>query len=544
MDHRADLAVLASPGVVEVPGVCVVAAGRDGQVLAVADGAELAPGLVRVMGQRRTGEVIRLAAGFVGGPAGAERVRSVVSSGGVLRGLTLSSSWSGRGGRGSAGLAGEGAAEGGGGIGAGSEGEAEGRGVRVDLYSERRMGPGGEAWSMVALLDVTAREASEAEVVRLKARLAESERARAKLDRLREEMVETETGQGMIGQSPGLVRVRDQISRVAGSDTTVLIYGETGVGKELVARSLHGQSRRAGQAFVAVNCGALPETLIESELFGYERGAFTGAEKRKLGKFEIADGGTLFLDEIGELPLSAQSKLLRVLQEGTLERVGGVETVRVDVRVVAATHRDLARQVERGRFREDLYYRLNVFRIEVPPLRARKEDLLPLTEHLHEKAARRLARPVLPISARSVRRIMAYQWPGNVRELANAVERATLLATGDELEIVLPEGPVRGGGWEGAGGRSEGGGSASEILLDLTLEQLQRLQIVHALEQCGYRVFGPDGAAERLEINPRTLLSRMDKYGIPRPRLVKSERRPSAEAVDSDSEPGGATEPA
>jgi transcriptional regulator with GAF, ATPase, and Fis domain len=236
----------------------------------------------------------------------------------------------------------------------------------------------------------------------------------------------------------------------------------------------------------------------------------------------LADGGTLFLDEIAELPLQSQAKLLRVLQDGLLERVGGTETVKVNVRLIAATHRDLARQVERGRFREDLFYRLNVFKIEVPPLRARKEDLKVLAEHLHDRVARRMARPVLPLSERSVRRLLSYDWPGNVRELANAVERATLLADGPELEIEPPDSPLSAG--SGRAAESAGMGESpqpTDVLLDLTLEQLQRLHITHALERSGHRVFGPGGAAERLEINPRTLLSRMDKYGILRPREAR-----------------------
>ncbi len=389
----------------------------------------------------------------------------------------------------------------------------------------------------LTLVDSTMRTTAEAEAARLRSALAESERARAKGAALEEERAADETaGYEMVGTSPGLARVRAQVARVAPTDTTVLIHGETGSGKELVARSIHAHSKRRPRAFIAVNCAALPESLIESELFGHEKGAFTGADKRRLGKFELADGGTLFLDEVAELPLPAQAKLLRVIQEGSLERVGGAETVRVNVRLLAATHRDLARQVERGRFREDLFYRLNVFRVAVPPLRERKEDLRTLAEHLHERVAKRMARPTLPMSDTSLRRIMAYPWPGNVRELANAVERATLLADGPELEIELPESPltdlpgaaglaVR----TGPGGTGSGGGGAAaatrDILLDLSLEQLQRLQITHALESCGYRVFGPGGAAERLDINPNTLLARMDKYGIPRPRLMKRSRR-------------------
>ncbi len=414
-----------------------------------------------------------------------------------------------------------------------------GSGKTVDIFVQRVPAgmPSAAGSLLVTMVDAAARAALETEVGRLRDRLTDSERARAKLSTIQAELVEAGMAGGgpvvMIGSSGSLERVRAQVARVAPTDTTVLIQGETGSGKELVARLIHAESARSRRAFVAVNCAALPESLIESELFGHERGAFTGADRRRLGKFELADNGTLFLDEIAELPLAAQAKLLRVLQGGTFERVGGAETVKVDSRVVAATHRDLARRVERGLFREDLFYRLNVFRIEVPPLRDRPEDLRALVEHLHGEVARRLARPVLPISERSMRRVMAYRWPGNIRELANAIERATLLADGPELEIELPESPVSMSGGapiDGAGpgghGRPTGRGAAPtaqtrDILLDLTLEQLQRLQIMHALETTGYRVFGPAGAAERLEINPNTLLSRMDKFGIPRPRAMR-----------------------
>jgi len=440
------------------------------------------------------------------------------------------------------------------------------RAAWLDLYAQRAVGATLESLRTtipglrerpgpvcrVTVIDATGRVVAETELLRLRARFSESERARQRLTSVQREIVAEATGQEMIGASVPLRRVREQVSKVAATNTTVLIQGETGSGKELVARSLHALSGRRVEAFVAVNCGALPESLIESELFGHERGAFTGADRRKLGKFEIADGGTLFLDEIAELPLASQSKLLRVLQESAFERVGGSETVKVDVRLVAATHRDLARQVERGRFREDLFYRLNVFRIDVPPLRDRKEDVRALIEHLHTRIANRMAKPVLPISERSLRRVMAYAWPGNVRELANAVERATLLADSNELEIELPESPMlnlpgyqragNSGAAGGAAGASAGEGgrsprslpagrdsalSGTDVLLDLSLEQLQRLHIVHALDQCGYRVFGADGAAARLDLNPRTLLSRMDKYGIPRPRLMHGGNRPA-----------------
>jgi transcriptional regulator with GAF, ATPase, and Fis domain len=328
----------------------------------------------------------------------------------------------------------------------------------------------------------------------------------------------------IVGASGALLRMLDEVYRVAASSATVLIHGESGSGKELVARTIHGRSPRAARPMVALNCAAIPESLLESELFGHERGAFTGADRQRMGKFELADGSTLFLDEVAELSPAAQAKLLRVLQERAFTRVGGSETIHTDVRLIAATHRDLAMRVRRGMFREDLFYRLNVFKIEVPPLRERAEDIAALAAFLHEKHARRLAREVLPISERSVRRMLAYRWPGNVRELENAIERATLLATGSELEVELPDTPALSA--DGVGGPAEPGSRDTsavprDVLLDLTLDQLQRLQIMHAMETRGYRVFGADGAAEKLGINPQTLLSRMVRLGVPRPRAMR-----------------------
>ncbi|MBX9737223.1 MAG: sigma-54 dependent transcriptional regulator [Phycisphaerales bacterium] len=403
--------------------------------------------------------------------------------------------------------------------------------------SDRGDGLARAAWVLV-LTDATGRVAAEGEASRLRAQIAAGERVTQEWNqgedaRTGGDRAAARDPYRMVGASPALKRVKDQVARVAKTSATVLIAGETGAGKELVARSVHQLSNRQSQSFVAVNCAAMPESLIESELFGHERGAFTGADKRRAGKFELADGGTLFLDEIAELPLQSQAKLLRVLQDGAFERVGGMETLKVDVRLVAATHRDLARLVERGRFREDLFYRLNVFKIHVPPLRERKEDLRLLVEHIHERVAERMGRPVLALSERSLRRVMAYSWPGNVRELSNAVERATLLAEGNELEVELPESPLKelpGMGPSGlatavGGVGGERGSATRDILLDLTLEQLQRLHITHALESSGYQVFGEGGAAAKLDINPYTLLSRMDRYGIPRPRQMKRERK-------------------
>lgn len=373
---------------------------------------------------------------------------------------------------------------------------------------------------LVALLDSEQRRAQSEELARLRDALAQSERERSRMESVHRELSKPEAPVRLIGASAPMLRMLDQVERVAPSHATVLIHGESGSGKELVARAIHEGSTRSQNAWVALNCAALPETLLESELFGHERGAFTGADRRRLGKFELADRGTLFLDEIAELSPAAQAKLLRVLQDGTFARVGGAETISVDVRLVAATHRDLGEQVRRGRFREDLFYRLNVFRIEVPALRERKEDIRALAEFFHERHARRLARPILELSERSVRRLLAYRWPGNVRELENTIERATLLSTGAFLEVELPEAPVSGDSSTPA--RGDTASVPRDVLLDLTLDQLQRLQIMHALETSGYRVFGEGGAASKLAINPQTLLSRMDKLGVPRPRVMRA----------------------
>jgi DNA-binding NtrC family response regulator len=304
----------------------------------------------------------------------------------------------------------------------------------------------------------------------------------------------------LIGESAALQRVREQIAQVASTDSTVLIQGETGTGKELVARAVHAKSGRREHPLIKINCAALPRELVESELFGHERGAFTGAIQQRRGRFELAEGGTLFLDEVSEMPLEAQAKLLRVLQEREFERVGGARSLHVDVRVVAATNRDLHAEVAAGRFRADLYFRLNVFPIVLPPLRERRDDVPRLLQHFVARTARRLGRTVDGLSPAFLDRARAYDWPGNVRELENVVERALIMSRGGVLDAgELLAGP--------AAPRAEPKG-------DGTLEEMERAHICRVLAETSWRIEGDHGAARRLGLNPSTLRGRMRKLGI------------------------------
>ncbi len=311
----------------------------------------------------------------------------------------------------------------------------------------------------------------------------------------------------IVGRSPALSRVLAQVEQVAPTDATVLICGETGTGKELVARAIHQMSPRKVRPLVTVNCGAISPGLVESELFGHEKGAFTGAVARKIGRFELAHGGTVFLDEVGELPLDMQVKLLRVLQDGVFERVGGSRAIRVDVRLIAATHRDLEQAVEAGAFRDDLYYRLNVFPIRTPPLRDRKEDIPLLVRHFTLKHARKLGKKIETVPKRALDALTAYSWPGNVRELANVIERSVIITRGTALEIAewVAQGP--------APARRPAGP---------TLDEVERAHLLATLEKTGWRVSGPHGAARVLGLKPTTLEARMKKLGIRRPKAGPS----------------------
>jgi PAS domain S-box-containing protein len=306
----------------------------------------------------------------------------------------------------------------------------------------------------------------------------------------------------IIGNSAPLKYVLYKIKQVAGTDATVLVMGETGTGKELVARAIHSTSTRAHRPMVKVNCAALSATLIESELFGHERGAFTGAGARKLGRFELADGGTIFLDEIGELPLDLQPKLLRVIQEGEFERLGSSKTLKVDVRIVAATNRDLGKEVRDGRFREDLLFRLNVYPLTVPPLRDRKDDIPLLVDHFSGVLAKKIGKSITSVAPATMRTLSDHRWPGNVRELANVIERAVIGASGPTLRVLEP----LGNGQPMNGDDDELG----------PLESVERNYIIKALRRTGWRIDGPQGAARILDLNPSTLRTRMNKLGIAR----------------------------
>jgi formate hydrogenlyase transcriptional activator len=322
---------------------------------------------------------------------------------------------------------------------------------------------------------------------------------------LAEEIKLTNNFGAMVGKSNALREVMRLAETVAQTSSSVLITGETGTGKELLARAIHEMSARRDKPFVRVNCAALPHGLVESELFGHERGAFTGASQRRQGRFELADGGTLFLDEIGQLPLEAQSKLLRVLQDGHVDRVGGRQPVSVDVRILAATNTELIPAIEAGLFRSDLFYRLNVFPITVPPLRERPEDICLLARYFVEQYRLKLKRPCRDISDESLARLVRYSWPGNVRELQNVIERAVILARSVTVEI---DGRLL--ATSGSLGQN-GNGSPTR------LQDLEHAHIRRTLEQTDWRIDGPRGAAQRLGLNPSTLRSRLKKLGIKRP---------------------------
>jgi formate hydrogenlyase transcriptional activator len=352
----------------------------------------------------------------------------------------------------------------------------------------------------------------------------------------REEEVPTDRFQKMVAVSDAMRGVLQTVEVVAATGCTVLLCGETGTGKELVARALHEMSPRRQRPLVRLNCAAIPTGLLESELFGHEKGAFTGAIAQKVGRFELAHQGTLFLDEVGDIPPELQPKLLRVLQEQELERLGSTQTIKVNVRLVAATNRDLARMVAEGRFRRDLYYRVNVFPITLPPLRERPDGIPSLVRHFTQDFARRMGRRIETIPAATMEALVRYPWPGNVRELQNVIERAVILSPGTALQVPLGELEAGGLRTEVGGQRSEVRSQKSESANELltsefrplassvrpptpacTLAEAERAHILAALRETGWVMGGPRGAAARLGINRSTLQHKVKKHGICRP---------------------------
>jgi formate hydrogenlyase transcriptional activator len=371
------------------------------------------------------------------------------------------------------------------------------------------------AQAAIGLTNARLYEQSEHDRARLHALVREKRVLRGRVSELKAEVQQAGGFEAMIGVSAPSQRVLNEIAQVAGSDVTVLLLGETGTGKELAARALHAHSRRSNRAFVAVNCAALPEHLIESEMFGYERGAFTGAHSRKSGRFELAHRGTLFLDEVGDLPAAAQAKLLRALQDGHVQRVGGTQDIVIDARVVAATNQDLLTRVADKRFREDLYYRLNVFPIQLPPLRERREDIPVLAKHFAVRFAGRLGKRIEGIEEAALEKLSTYSWPGNIRELQNVIERAVILATAG---VIMADG-VR---VEERAAVSAGdvypptAVSGSQVPTVRSLVDVERAAIAEAIRAAQGRISGPRGAAALLGLKPTTLHAKMKKLGVHR----------------------------
>lgn len=364
--------------------------------------------------------------------------------------------------------------------------------------------------AVVVFKDISQRKEAERALkeanAKLQKALSEVEQLKIRLEAenkyLQQEIKLSHNFEEIISQCKKIKKVLVQVEQVAPTDATVLVLGESGTGKELIARAVHNLSGRKNRPLVKVNCAALPSNLIESELFGHERGAFTGALNKRIGRFELADGGTIFLDEIGELPIDLQSKLLRVLQEGELERLGSARTVRVNVRVIAATNRNLPQEIEKGNFREDLYYRLNVFPILVPPLRERRKDIPLLVQHFLSKYGSKFGKKISVLSKKTMNDLMNYHWAGNVRELENVIERAVIISRGDKLEL---------------GDSLQITTGASKKQKITTLEENERSHIFKALELTNWKVSGESGAAKLLGLKRTTLEAKMKKLNIRRP---------------------------
>ena len=338
---------------------------------------------------------------------------------------------------------------------------------------------------------------------RLRGHIREIEELKERLERenvyLHEEIKLLVEHRDIVGRSVAMKKILTQAEQVAKTDSTVLLLGETGTGKELLARAIHSMSLRKDRPLVTVNCASLPPTLIESELFGREKGAYTGALTKMAGRFEIADGSTLFLDEIGELPIDLQSKLLRVLEDGTFERLGSTKPIHVNVRIIAATNRDIEEEIKNGRFRQDLFYRLNVFPIVIPPLRRRPEDIPPLVRAIVKEFQKKMGKEIESIPKKTMQALQSYSWPGNVRELRNMLEHAMILSNGKVLDVHLPK------------------QASSEADASGNLQDMERMHLAAVLEKTGWRLAGKGGAAEVLGLKRTTLQAKMKKLGIKRP---------------------------
>jgi PAS domain S-box-containing protein len=382
----------------------------------------------------------------------------------------------------------------------------------VEFTSTPVIADGRIVGSVVVFRDITERRSTEAQ---LHTALTELQELKQRLEQqnayLQEEIHIEHNYREIVGQSEPILKIVKQIDVVAPTDASVLIHGESGTGKELIARAIHQASRRAQNPLIRVNCAAIPAELFESEFFGHVRGAFTGALRDRIGRFELADGGTLFLDEIGEIPLELQSKLLRVLQEGQFERVGEERTRRVDVRIVAATNRDLRAEAEAKRFREDLYFRLNVFPIHSPALRERPMDIPQLAAHFLKQVGQRLNMPGRRLRKSDIERLQAYAWPGNIRELQNVIERALITSEGLDLRIDLPAGVAA---RSVVAAEPESPAAPAGILTDAQVRQLERDNLKAALQAAGGKLFGKNGAAELLGLKPTTLASRLKRLDL------------------------------
>ncbi|QPJ62297.1 MAG: AAA domain-containing protein [Candidatus Nitronauta litoralis] len=334
---------------------------------------------------------------------------------------------------------------------------------------------------------------------------------------LNQELEETAAFGEILGQSPPMKSLVQQIEMVAGTDANVLITGESGTGKELVAREIHQRSQRSNRPLIKVNCASIPRDLYESEFFGHVKGSFTGAIQDRRGRFELANGGTLFLDEVGEIPLEMQSKLLRVIQEGEFERIGDERTQKTEVRILAATNRNLKKEVQAGAFRGDLFYRLNVFPVELPPLKERKGDIPLLANHFVSLASRKFNKPVKPLSANLMSQLQKYDWPGNIRELQYLIERAVIISQGGRIKLELPDVKTE----QTVKEKTTSQVDVTEVIPEKEMKRREKENIIHALNQCAGKIYGEDGAAKLLGIKPTTLTTRIKAMGIKKTFLVK-----------------------